>query len=170
MNNIISKREGAGSTAAASRKREADAISVTSDVKRPRKEIDFHMHEMEEYLEWALDYAREGNRSSMDYNIAEARRRASQCNQIQGIEARAMEIRKHINSQLQNAYHMKEMKEYLEWALDYAREGNRSSMDYNITEARRQASQSHVNSILISIPFAITALVLLLLLLVSKCP
>ena len=52
------------------------------------------MKEMERDLEWALKYAREGNRSTMDYRITDARRQALQCNQMQCFEARVREIRK----------------------------------------------------------------------------
>ena len=59
-----------------SKRKRSDNDQVQFIAKRPRKEIDFHLREMEKDLGWALIYAKEGNKRAMESSLDGAKTRA----------------------------------------------------------------------------------------------
>ncbi len=127
------------STGTESKRKRSDDDHIQFIAKRPRKELDFHLREMEYELKDALKCAKEGNRSMMEIYLRQAKEHAAGAGAsvMSDFYRRANDIRGQLKDEKQ--FHKQEMENALKDALKYAKEGNRSLMEFQLRQAKDHA-------------------------------
>jgi hypothetical protein len=135
LNNAKKHAEAAGALNAAFHER---VSRIRDSLKTGR---DFQHIQMAQNLNGASYYAKEGDRSLMDYKLGEARKHAEKALALNAVYYK---IESQIRGSLKNErkYHLTHMEQNLDGARNYAKEGNRSLMDYKICEARKHAEKA----------------------------
>jgi hypothetical protein len=93
---------------------------------------------MEQKLNGACNYAKEGNRSLMDYKLGEARKDAGKAG---ALDAAYYKRESQVRNSLKNErnFHLAQMEQQLNGACNYAKEGDRFMMDFKLGSARKHA-------------------------------
>jgi len=107
--------------------------------KRRKTEQEHFNDQVEKKLKEARDMALEGNKSMMDFFLSQAAEKAIKINMT--ISAKASKIRSLLTRKAQDEFTQRKFKKLIDYAQEYAIQGNATMMQFYLRQARDLATQ-----------------------------